>query len=96
MTSAQTRQLAAMLIAAAEAKDADQPTPDQAETPAMTAFRLNDLHRRIRTILKMIPATDWTVDEAAKVWQTLVLIRRDRQAATAADEADRLGEGCTT
>lgn len=39
-----------------------------------------DVHRRIRTILPMVPVDSWTVEEAEIVWEALALILRQRQS----------------
>jgi hypothetical protein len=56
--------------------------PFRAEPPIADTFR------RIRNILDVYPAEDWTPEDARDVLATLSLIVCRRQAKTAADEID--------
>ena len=42
--------------------------------------KLGDIHRRIRNILDVCPATSWTLDESVIVLDALAAIVRTRQA----------------
>lgn len=44
-------------------------------------MRLRDLHRRIRTIMVMVPASTWDAEEAQIVFEALARIVARRQAA---------------
>ena len=43
--------------------------------------QLGDIHRRIRNILDVCPATSWTLDESVIILDALATIVRARQAA---------------
>lgn len=52
-------------------------------------YQLDDIHRRMRNILKQYPADEWTVEESSGVLAALAAIVRARQSKT--DIVDDLG-----
>jgi hypothetical protein len=51
------------------------------EDLARVPNQLGDVHRRIRNILDVCPATSWTLDESVIILDALATIVRTRQAA---------------
>lgn len=70
------RNAAVMLDKANDAIEADA-LP--AQSTVSHSHQLADLHRRIRTVLAMAPASSWSVDEAQTVWNALAEILAGRQ-----------------
>jgi len=50
-------------------------------TTTEDSYQIDDVHRRIRNILKACPATSWTLDESQAVLDTVAGIVRARQAS---------------
>lgn len=46
----------------------------------MSEHRIHDVHRRIRNILAVCPASDWTLEESQQVLAVLAQIVRAREA----------------
>jgi hypothetical protein len=62
----------AFLLPDDDAQDATQDANSPIPRPTNSSdYRLRDVHRRIRNILKVCPATDWTLEQSSAVLEAL-------------------------